>query len=104
MKSRICTILCLLTTLGFVLTFVQEKWHPFKLKPLGGVTYETERPELTLKSFASGKFQSDAEQYSRENFGFREWAIRLYNQTNYSLFNQITNQFVVPVVYHQLHG
>lgn len=96
MKSRICTILCLLTTLGFVLTFVQEKWHPFKLKPLGGVTYETERPELTLKSFASGKFQSDAEQYSRENFGFREWAIRLYNQTNYSLFNQITNQFVVP--------
>jgi hypothetical protein len=81
--------------LGFVLTFVQEKWHPFKLKPLGGVTYETERPELTLKSFASGEYQSNAEQYSRENFGFREWAIRLYNQTDYSLFNQTTNRFVV---------
>lgn len=95
MKKRICTILCLLTMLGFVLTFVQEKWHPFKLKPLGGVTYETARPELTLKNFASGQYQSNAEQYSRENFGFREWAIRFYNQTTYSLFDQTTNQFVV---------
>ena len=81
--------------LGFVLGFVQEKWHPFKLKPLGGVTFKTERPQLTLQNFASGAFQRDAEQYSRENFGFREWHIRLYNQFNYSLFNQITNQFVV---------
>ena len=96
MKTRICTILCFITMLGFALTFVQEKWHPFQLKPLGGVTYETERPELTLKSFASGKYQSDAEQYSRENFGFREWAIRLYNQTTFSLFDQTTNRFVVP--------
>ena len=81
--------------LGFALAFVQEKWHPFKLKPLGGVTYETERPELSLKSFASGEYQSNIEQYSRENFGFREWAIRLYNQTTYSLFNQTPNRFVV---------
>ena len=95
MKSHICTILCLLTMLGFSLTFVQETWHPFKLKPLGGVTYETERPELTLKKFSSGQYQSGIEQYSRENFGFREWAIRLYNQTSYSLFNQTTNRFVV---------
>ena len=81
--------------LGFSLVFMQETWHPFKLKPLGGVTYETQRPELSLKSFASGQYQSGIEQYSRENFGFREWAIRLYNQTNYSLFNQSTNRFVV---------
>ena len=81
--------------LGFVLGFVQGKWHPFKLKPLGGVTFTTERPLLSLQSFASGAYQRDAEQYSRENFGFREWHIRLYNQFNYSLFNRITNQFVV---------
>lgn len=81
--------------LGFVLGFVQEKWHPFKLKPLGGVTFKTERPQLTLQNFASGAFQRDAEQYSRENFGFREWHIRLYNQFRHSLFGQTTNQFVV---------
>ena len=81
--------------LGFMFGFVQEKWHPFKLKPLGGVTFKTEHPQLTLQSFASGAFQRDAEQYSRENFGFREWHIRLYNQFSYSLFNQTTNKFVV---------
>lgn len=80
---------------GFVLGFVQGQWHPFKLKPMGGVTYTTERPKLTLQGFASGAFQRDVEQYSRENFGFREWHIRLYNQFNYSLFDRITNQFVV---------
>ena len=96
MKNRICTILCLLTMLGFILVFVQEKWHPFQLKPLDGVTFKTERPELTLKNFASGQYQSNAEQYSRENFGFREWHIRLYNQFNYSLFNQTTCHFIVP--------
>ena len=77
MKSRICTILCLLTMTGFVLVFVQGKWHLFKLNPLAGVTFKTERPELTFQNFTSGAYQRDAEQYSRENFGFREWHIRL---------------------------
>ena len=80
----------------FVLVFIQEQWHPFKLKPLAGVTFTTEKPSLNLKSFASGKYQSNIEQYSRENFGFREWLIRLYNQTNYSLFNQTTCHFITP--------
>ncbi len=96
MKNRLCTILCLLTLLGFILVFVQEKWHPIKPKPLAGVTFATEKPELTLQSFASGQYQSQTEQYSRENFGFREWNIRLYNQFNYSLFNQTTCHFITP--------
>ena len=82
--------------IGFMLIFVQEKWHPFKLKPLAGVTFTTEKPHLTLNDFASGKYQSQTEQYSRENFGFREWHIRLYNQFNYSLFNETTCHFIVP--------
>jgi hypothetical protein len=85
-----------LTLLGFILVFVQEKWHPIKPKPLAGVTFATEKPELTLQSFASGQYQSQTEQYSRENFGFREWNIRLYNQFNYSLFNQTTCHFITP--------
>lgn len=96
MKRPICTILCLITMLGFAMVFVQQQWHPFKLKPLAGVTFATEKPELTLKDFASGQYQSQTEQYSRENFGFREWHIRLYNQLNYSLFNQTTCHFIVP--------
>ena len=85
-----------MTLLGFILVFVQEKWHPIKPKPLAGVTFATEKPELTLQSFASGQYQSQTEQYSRENLGFREWHIRLYNQANYSLFNQTTCHFITP--------
>ena len=96
MKRYICTILCLLTMIGFILVFVQEQWHPFKLKPLSGVTFATEKPELNLKNFASGKYQSQTEQYSRENFGFREWAIRLYNQYLYSAYNATTCHFITP--------
>ncbi len=95
MKKTICTILCLVTMLGFAMVFVQQQWHPFKLKPLGGVAYATQRPELSFANLASGQYQSTAEQYSRENFGFREWHIRLYNQVSHSLFNQTTNRFVV---------
>ena len=96
MKSWICTILCILTMALFVLVFVQEQWHPFKLKPLAGVTFATEKPELNLKNFASGKYQSQTEQYSRENFGFREWAIRLYNQYLYSAYTTTTCHFITP--------
>lgn len=96
MKRRIYTILCLLTMAGFALVFVQEKWHPFELKPLAGVTFETERPKLTYQSFASGNYQTNIEQYSREHFGFREWHIRLYNQFIYSAFNTTHCHFIVP--------
>ena len=62
MKRPICTILCLVTMVGFAMVFVQQQWHPFKLKPLAGVTFATEKPELTLKDFASGQYQSQTEQ------------------------------------------
>ena len=97
MKRRICTILCLITMIGFALVYVQEKWHPFKLKPLAGVTFETERPELTYQNFASGNYQTNIEQYSREKFGFREWHIRLYNQFIYSVFNTTHAQSAIHV-------
>ena len=91
MKSRICTILCILTLLGFSLLFVQEQWKPFKMKPLNGYTATTEKPELTVANFASGGYQNDIEHYISENFGFREFFIRLYNQFSYSCFRQINN-------------
>ena len=91
MKNRICAILCLLTMLGFVLMFVQMQWRPFNIKPLEGYTTTTDKPELTRASFASGDYQSDIEQFISENFGFREFFIRLYNQYSYSLFRKINN-------------
>ena len=102
MKSRICTILCLLTLLGFVTVFVQEHWRPFKIKPLEGYTTTTDKPELTLATFTSGDYQSDVEQYISENFGFREFFIRVYNQYSYTCFHQINNDNIVEGLDHEL--
>ena len=95
MKNRVCTILCLLTILGFITLFVQEHWKPFTMKPLKGFTPVVEKPKLTMASFASGDFQSDVEDYISDNFGFREFFIRCYNQVAYSCFGKITNSNIV---------
>lgn len=90
MKKYLCDILCLLTLASLLILFIQEQWHPFPLKPLAGVQEKTEFPKLTLENYSSGKYQSDLEQYSRENFGFREWLIRFYNQYLWDCYH-ITN-------------
>ena len=50
------------------------------LKPLNGVTIETEKPEFELESYRSGDYAKQEEAYVGEHFGFREPVIRLYNQ------------------------
>lgn len=94
MKSRIPTILCLLTILGFALLFIQTHWKPFKTKPLKGFTPIVEKPEFTFDGFASGEYQKAVENYIRDNFGFREFFIRTYNQFTYSCFSQSNNDHI----------
>lgn len=103
MKNHICTILCILTLLGFFILFIQEQWKPIHLKPLNGYVPSTEKPKLTLTSFSSGEYQSEMEHYISENFGFREFFIRLYNQYSYSLFRKINNENIVEGVDHELY-
>lgn len=88
--------------LGFVLMFVQMHWRPFNIKPLDGYTTITDKPELTKASFASGDYQSDIEQYISENFGFREFFIRVYNQYSYSFLHQINNENIAEGYDHEL--
>lgn len=103
MRSRICTILCLLTMLGFVTLFVQEQWKPFKMKKLQGFTPIVEKPMLTYSSFALGDYQSQVERYIGDNFGFREFFIRVYNQFSYSCFRQINNENIIEGSNHELY-
>lgn len=103
MKRPICTILCILTLLGFSTIFVQEQWKPFTMKPLNGFTAEAQKPSLTLANFASGDFQNKAEDYIGDHFGFREFFIRLYNQFSYSCFRQINNDNIKEGRNHELY-
>ena len=87
---------------GFALLFVQMQWKPFKMKPLEGYTTIAEKPVLSMNNFASGKYQNDVERYISDNFGFREFFIRVYNQFSYSCFHQINNENIVEGLDHEL--
>ena len=58
------------------------------LKPLNGVTIETEKPTFDLVSYRSGDYAKQEEAYVSENFGFREPVIRLYNQYLWSCYRK----------------
>ena len=95
MKKPLYIILCLVTLVSLMAFFVQEHWHPFTFKPLAGVEVKTKFPAFTLKNFASGRLQSDLEQYSRENFGFREPLIRGYNQYLWDFYKKTNVKSVI---------
>lgn len=91
MKNKIYAILCLLTLGLFVLMFVQERTHCFKLKPLNGVYYETVAKPLSLNYLRDGSYQSNLETHLRFTFGFREWFIKTYNQYLWDFYHKKLN-------------
>ena len=58
------------------------------LKPLNGVTIETEKPDFNLEAYRSGNYAKQEEAYLGEHFGFREPVIRLYNQYLWSCYKK----------------
>ncbi len=97
MKNKVLyTILFSLLLAFLFLPMIQEHYKVFKTKPLNGVNYVTEFPELTLESFSRNKFQGTLEKYISENFGFREFVIRLYNQYVWTCYNKTYSHFLVP--------
>ena len=58
------------------------------LKPLYGVTIETEKPDFNLEAYRSGDYAKQEEAYLGEHFGFREPVIRLYNQYLWSCYKK----------------
>ena len=97
MKNKVLyTILFSLLLAFLFMPMIQEHYKVFKTKPLNGVNYVTEFPELTLESFCRNKFQGTLEKYISENFGFREFVIRLYNQYVWTCYNKTYSHFLVP--------
>lgn len=104
MRKTLYVILCFLTVSIFIVMFVQEEWHPFKIQPLNGVQTETQFPTVTMANFVSGNMQRDLEQYSREHFGFRELFIRAHNQYLWDCYHQTHVQSVLVGKHHYLYN
>ncbi len=56
--------------------------------PIEGFYIETEKPIFSWSAWSNGTFQTFEEKYINEQFGFRPFFIRFYNQMYFSLYNQ----------------
>ncbi len=96
MKSnKLHITLVLLTALLLITPLFQQIFKPFKISKLHGVTKVQELPKLAPADWIDSEFQPRFHQYLLENYGFREDAIRLYNQMRYSLFGMSGNRNVI---------
>jgi hypothetical protein len=66
---------------------VQKSSDIIRSKDLYGYFVPKKKPDLTLKSWFSGKYQDSATAYYNENPPLRSDLVRLYNQVDYSLFS-----------------
>ena len=81
-----------LTALLFFAPLLQQNLKLFKFGPLVGYNQPTPKPVLSYDTYFSGKFQQQSEKYLKENFGFREPLIRMYNQCSYDWFKTTNNR------------
>ena len=73
-------VLFSLLMLLLFMPLVQQITGFVPVKALYGVFEPTPKPEWSLESYKINDYQKQLEQYTSENFGFREPTIRLYNQ------------------------
>lgn len=80
---------------AFLGLFLQQRYLPFKLQKLDGYfipkTYESAR----FDSWFSGNYQRQTEDYVNEEFGFRNFLVRLHNEILFRLFNKTNTKSVI---------
>ena len=94
-KLSTYTVLFVLIMVTLCLPLAQHVTGLFKMKPLEGFTAPVEPVRLNVKTLRNGSYQDYAQRYLQQNFGFRNFYIRSYNQLMYSCFRQTTNDNVV---------
>ena len=86
----------------FVAVLLQSFTHWVEMKPLSGFTKEITEEELTFKTYYDGSYQDYLTEAAKENTGFRELFIRVYNQISYSCFGKISNDNILEGANHEL--
>lgn len=81
-------VLFIILMILLFMPLLQGRFQLIPLKPLNGVTIETEKPQFELESYRSGAYAKQEEAYLGEHFGFREPIIRLYNQYLWSCYKK----------------
>ena len=71
-----------------LLPLIQQNLNIVHVKELHKVSNDEVKPIFSLKKYFDGTFQQKKEKYFNENFGFRDFCVRLNNQIAYSLFKE----------------
>lgn len=95
MMMRGHKIFCIITLVCLLLYPLQQVTRFLPLKPLQGVEDIAERPSFSLSGCCSGDWQTAAEKHTSQHFGFREWAIRIYNQYQWTFYRHSTVESVM---------
>ncbi|MBL31374.1 MAG: hypothetical protein CMP62_01420 [Flavobacteriales bacterium] len=81
-------ILFYVIVLLLCLPIVQQKEKFISTKPLHGSFYNMDPLAISFKNWFNGTYPKHTEKYLNENFGFRSFFVRIYNQLQYSLFKK----------------
>ena len=78
-----------------LLPLIQSKKELIEIEPLNGAITELEDPYFTKESWLDGSYQKKQQDYLNENFGFRNVFVRLNNELNFRLYNEINAKNVI---------
>ena len=74
---------------------IQLIFEPIKLKGLEGAFVEAEKPVFSYSNWTTSKFQNQVSIYLKQKTPFRADFVRLRNQLNYWLFDEINTIFTL---------
>jgi len=85
---------------GVILAFlflpiIQDITHFIYIKPLGGYIEKVKSPEFSATDWFERNFQEKKEKYLNQEFGFRNFLVRLHNQFCYQIFKEAYAKWVV---------
>tara|TARA_Y100001954_G_C15785371_1_gene592184 strand:- start:371 stop:1522 length:1152 start_codon:yes stop_codon:yes gene_type:complete len=96
LKDRIIKRIILLSVLFLMfIPMIEQKFLFFNHEPLDGSFIRAEKPVFSIDSWFHGNYTQVQEKYLNENFGFRNWFVRLYNQLQYKLYNHANANSVI---------
>jgi len=78
-----------------LLPLIQSKKKLVEIEPLNGAITELEDPYFTMERWLDGSYQKKQQDYLNENFGFRNVFVRLNNELNFRLYDEINAKNVI---------
>jgi hypothetical protein len=90
--KKIVLIILILTLL---FPKIQVTLKIFHLDKLVGVTISTDKPTFGFKEWLDGRFQKNYESFHDQNFGLRNFFIRMFNRFDFTLFRKTHGDIII---------